>query len=378
MDLATPSPAARLQQLQAWLAADPDNPALLADACDTAIAAGAHEDAQAHLAAASRLRLDPPGWAFRLARLCIVRRELERGGALLQQLAAAEGPHAVLAHDLAYVRLLQGEFEASCALLDDWVARDLEPQLQAAVQALWLRAMHRAGRVQEAWRWVRQQDAPRMPAAVRGVASLLAVDADDFAAARALAEAALAAQALQPEALVARATVALAEQQIEAARGWLALALQCNADDGRTWAMLGLASLQSREFALAQAQLERAVQAMPGHIGSWHALGWSRLVQGDLPGAQQAFDGALALDRNFAESQGASGLMLALRGEREAAGRQLALAMRLDPRNVTGPFAQALLRGEVKDAQSLQALAQRLLGGPGFLGAAMHGWGVKR
>jgi len=378
MDAGTPSVATRLGQLQAWLAEDPENPVLLADACDTAIAAGAHEDAQVHLATANRLRLDAADWGFRQARLCIARRELARGAALLQQLTATEGEHPVLVHDLAYVRLLQGDAQACCALAQPWLDQDIEPQTLAALQALWLRAMHMAGRVREAWDWVRQRRTKTLPAQVRGVASLLAIDAEDFAAARKLAESALAVHPMQPEALVARATVALAEQQVEAARGWLAQALQANAEDGRTWSMLGLASLQAREFALAQAQLERAVQAMPGHIGSWHALGWARLVQQDGPGAQQAFEQALALDRNFAESHGALGLVLALRGERAAAARHLALAERLDPRNVSGRFAQALLRGEAGDAARLQALAHRLLDRPGFFGSNLRDWMRKR
>ncbi|NML42935.1 tetratricopeptide repeat protein [Ramlibacter sp. G-1-2-2] len=372
MDASTHSSAARLGQLQAWLAEDPDNPALLADACDSAIAAGAHEEAQAHLATASRLRLDPAAWSFRQARLCIARRELERAAELLQQLAATEGEHPVLAHDFAYVRLLQGDAETCRSLLEPWLTRDCAPQPLEAIQALWLRAMHASGLVEDAWSWLQQQEAARLPAGLRGVASLLAVDAEDFAAARTLAEAALAVHPMHPEALVARATVALAEQQVESARGWLAQALQANSDDGRTWSMLGLASLQAREFALAQAQLERAVQALPRHIGSWHALGWACLLQQDLPGAHQAFAQALALDRNFAESHGAVGLVLALRGHREAAQGQLALAARLDPRNVTGRFAQALLRGEIGDAARLQALAHRLLDRPGFFGGKLR------
>jgi Flp pilus assembly protein TadD len=97
----------------------------------------------------------------------------------------------------------------------------------------------------------------------------------------------------------------------------------------------------------------------------WDGAG---LLQQDLAGARKAFEQALALDGNFAESHGALGLLLALQGDAGRAERQLAIAARLDPSNVTGRFAQAILRGEAADAERLQALVQRLLDRPGPFG----------
>jgi tetratricopeptide (TPR) repeat protein len=261
-------------------------------------------------------------------------------------------------------------------LVQPWLqdsARSVPAEDLQALQLLWLRATHALGLVQEARAWLGQAaPAGELPPALAAAASLLAVDADDFAAAKSLADAALAALPGQPEALVARATVALAEGDAAAARDLLLPALERNAEDGRTWATLGLASLQAQELVAAQRQLERAVALMPDHVGSWHALGWTRLLRHDLAGAGQAFEQALALDRNFAESHGGVGLVLALRGEHAAARRHLALAARLDPRNVTGGYAQALLAGEASDAQRLQQLAARLLDRPGFFDASLR------
>jgi Flp pilus assembly protein TadD len=376
VDALSPSDAlARLQRLESYLREDPRNGALLADACDAALAAGQHESALAHVREAQRLGLDPVAWTFRQARVCLARRDLDAADDLLQRLAAQTGDHPVLAHDRAYVRLLQQDFAGCRALLQPWLqeraaavaAGDLQ-----ALQLLWLRATHALGLVQEARDWLAQavQQGP-LPPALLALASLIAVDADDFEAARALADAALAALPGQPEALVARATVALAEGDAAAARDLLLPALERNAEDGRTWATLGLASLQAQELVAAQRQLERAVALMPGHIGTWHALGWTRLLRQDRAGAGQAFAQALALDRNFAESHGAVGLVLALRGDGDAARRHLELAARLDARNVTGRYAQALLAGQASDAGRLQQLAARLLDRPGFFGASL-------
>jgi tetratricopeptide (TPR) repeat protein len=363
------SAAARLMRLERYLQEDPANAALLADACDAAIEAGEHAHALVHLAAAAGLGLDPQAWTFRRARLCIAQRDLERAGELLESLRAAMGQHPVLAHDLAYVAFLQDDFSRCRELLQPWLddgtpggampADELE-----ALQVLCLRATHRLGLVQEGWTWARDRAAEgKLLPAAQGVASLLAIDADDFGAASALADTALDSHPLQGEALVARATVALAQRETSLAGKLLARALEGNADDGRTWSTLGFASLQAQDLERAETQFERALRTMTAHIGTWHALGWTRLLRQDLAGALRAFQEALALDHNFAESHGALGLVLGLRGDGAQAEHHLAVADRLDPQNVTGRYARALLKGEAGEVQRLQDWVARLLEG---------------
>jgi cytochrome c-type biogenesis protein CcmH/NrfG len=171
--------------------------------------------------------------------------------------------------------------------------------------------------------------------------------------------------------LVARASVALARNQPEAAIAALRRALAAAPQDGRTLGTMGLALLRTQDLAGAQQHLEAALQALPTHIGSWHALGWTRLLRGDRGGAFAAFPAALALDCNFAESHGALGLLLVLAGDAEAAERHLLLADKLDPGNVTARFARAVQQGGATDPHRLQALAQRLLDRPGFFGGKL-------
>lgn len=350
--------AARLVRLERYLQEDPANVALLGDACDAAIEAGEPAHALAHFAAAECLAVDRQAWIFRRARFCIVQRDLDRAGELLETLRAAMGQHPVLAHDLAYVAFLQGDFHLCRERLRPW----LDDASLGAHRALWLRATHRLGLVQEGWSWARERMAEgKLSPAAQGVASLLAIDAADFVAARALADTALASEPLQGEALVARATVALAQRETALAGELLARALEGNAEDGRAWSMLGFASLQAQAFEQAEAQFETALRAMSAHVGTWHALGWTRLLRRDLAGALSAFEEALALDRNFAESHGALGLVLGLRGDGPQAEHYLNVADRLDPQNVTGRYARALLKGDAGEAQRLQEWVARLL-----------------
>lgn len=363
----------RLDRLQRYLQDDPHNGVLLADAFDEALSSGAWESASRLARLAEDEHLAQPAWQFRRARLCIALRDLQRAAELLEALQRTIGESPVLSHDLAYVRLLQGEFEACRALLQPWLEDDdAVPETRAALQVLWLRASHRLQLVAQAREWTqRQHEAGALSPAVLGVASLVALDASDFESAKSWSHASLQADLRIPEALVTAAYVALAEGHTGRARRCLQGAIELNPCDGRTWSVLGLASLHARDLPLAQRQLETAVQYMPDHIGTWHALGWTRLLQGDRARALEAFQRALALDRNFAESHGATGLLLALEGQRAQAEHHLDVADRLDAGNVTARYARALIAGDAGDMQSLQRLALRLLDRPGFFGGKL-------
>lgn len=368
---------ARLQRLARFLQEDPHNPALLADAFAAALEAGAHATALQHLQTAQDAGLHGRDWTLRRAHLDIAMRELERAAALLESLRLQEGNDVVVAH-LAYVRFLQGRNAECRELLAPWMkaaaatgATTAHDELDA-LQVLWLRACHRDHLLDEAWTWVRAAHSCNVlrPRAM-GVAALVAVDRSDFAQARALGEQALGSEACTPEGFVASACVALAERNGSRARELLQRALALHGDDGRVHGTMGMACLLLRDLPAAQAHLETATARVPRHVGTWHALGWTQLLRGDRVGALAAFRRALDLDRNFAESHGAVGLLLGLEGQHAEALRHLQLADRLAPTNVTARYARALLAGEAGDATRLDALASRLLDRPGFFGGRL-------
>lgn len=368
MNAPSPSPAAeRLQRLSGYLEQDPTNPVLLADACESAIACGQHEQAEGYIVAAQRLELDRREWMFRRARLCIARRDLDEAAGLLEQLRAEWGPHPILSHDLGYVRLLQGQPQAAFALLQPWmqdaaVAAQWPANHREPMQVLWLRACHRLGLLEEASDWVQQErDAGVLEAAASGVAGLIALDLDDLPAARMLADAALEVDASQLEALVARGSVALAEGDTRGARKWLQAALKHHPHDGRTWSALGMASMMEADFKAAQQHLQRAVQAMPEHVETWHALGWAHLMRGEGEAAASAFRSALELDAQDADTHGALAVVLQLLGDHAKAQHHLEEAERLDAGSVTAACARAVLSGEVRDPGKLEAVMQEAL-----------------
>jgi Flp pilus assembly protein TadD len=252
--------------------------------------------------------------------------------------------------------------------LTPWIDADLPPsaveagEAREALQALWLRACHHSGQLQNAWAWIGKQDAAGLlGAAARGVASLIAFDLEHLDAARSLADAALAADGEQLEALVARGSVALAEGDAAHASQLFQRALHRHPGDGRTWSALGFASLLRQNFSSARTQLERAVETLPDDVETWQALGWSRLLQGDRDGAVAAFHAALAIDPADADSHGALALLHALLGDAVAAHKHFDGTGKLGADGVALRYARAVLSGEARDPAVLEAMAREAL-----------------
>jgi Flp pilus assembly protein TadD len=125
---------------------------------------------------------------------------------------------------------------------------------------------------------------------------------------------------------------------------------------------MALASMFALELPRAQSEFRKAVACMPGHVGTWHALGWCQLLAKDFDGAAATFEHALSLNHNFAESHGGLAVIDALRGRRAEAQERVRIALLLDANCVSARFAQVVLSGEVRDAASYERVADRVLG----------------
>jgi predicted Zn-dependent protease len=363
---ASPPPSPRLARLAGYLEQDPGNAGLLAEACEEAMACGRHEQAAGYIAIGERLAPGAGEWKFRLAQLSIATRDLARARSLLEELCASARGDAVLVHDLAYVRFLQGDAVAACELLqpllDDWRQQPaLPPELAGRVQALWLRACHERGALEAAWAWTCEaQAAQRLAPGAAGVASLVALDLDELASARSLADFALQSDPRQVEALVARGSLALAARSIDEARDLLQQALARKPQDGRTLSAFGLACLLARDFPAARDALEGAVQAVPSHAQSWVALGWTRMLLRDTARALAALRSAVRLDAADAQTHGALALALAVSGDAAGAARAAAEGEALDPLDALCKLSRALAHA-APDARRVEALVAALL-----------------
>jgi len=379
---------ARLERLEAYLGSDPGNPALLADAFETALHCGQWERAAFHLRHGQALQADVLSWRLKEGDLLLAQGRYAEARSALKALQGVDpapaGFKPVVLHNLAYIEFRQGNYAGCIAELAGYMEDFPDPEQmhsrgdggaialpEQLLQALWLRSLHRTNELQRACDWARAVEKLQLlDAHAAGIASLVAIDASDMAEAGRWATAALQraeggdpSKPLPAEVFVTQLTLALGARKADDAIAWADRALELNGEDGRAWSGRAFALLLKGGLKLARRDFARALQAMPGHIGTWHGQGWAQLLDHDLEAARKSFGTALDLDRNFAESHGGMAVVLAIAKQEVAARQHVDRALGLDKNNLSGRYAQALLNGEVKDATAIRRLAQRLLSG---------------
>jgi tetratricopeptide (TPR) repeat protein len=275
----------------------------------------------------------------------------------------------VIAHNLAFIDLREQRLADGIARLAPRMesrTSDPDSTLATALASLWLRLLHHDTQLERAMAWARDaENNGALTPAVAGIASLIAIDAADLTSATRWSLMDLqhrdpAAAAI--ESLITQASLALSTRDAPRAREFAHAALQRDPQSGRAWSAAGFAELLAGDFEAALGAFDRALATMPDHIGTWHGRGWTQILQGHPDLARATFEHALALDRNFAESHGSLAVALAMLRRTEEAQLHATLALKLDAGNVSGRYAQALLRGEIRSAADLQRLAHRLLG----------------
>lgn len=358
---ASDNPAlARLARLAAYLERDPENLSLRADIFDTALSAGAFDEAQRQVVWALTRNPADFAWRHKLVLLDMARGEWDEARALLGSLEAEGLGGPVVRYNLAYVDFAQGRVADAEAKLGPLVAEAVE-QVPESLATL-VSCQHLRGAPDEAIATFARHAArvPVSPAAL-GAASLAAIDADAGASAAAWAEQALRADAHQVEARVAKATLLLGARDAAGALSLLSEVLARKPGDGRVLSTVALAQMLAGQLQAARPLFQRAIEAMPTHIGTWLGYGWCLFFMKDNAGARAAFERALALDENFGESHGAIAVVEAADGHEEAARAAIRRARGLDPRSLAAAYAQGLLDGEAQDTERFIALAQRSL-----------------
>lgn len=232
---------------------------------------------------------------------------------------------------------------------------------QPEVLVWYLRSLHQAGEPSAACEaWSRAPQSQRSADAA-GVASLAFFDTGDIEQAATLASACLQQRPDCIEALVVKAAEDLLHGRTDSALPMLDRAVALNPGDGRVWSTFATALLARGDIDGALAAYERATQTFTEHIGTWSGMAWAHIIRRDFASARQCLERALAIDDRFGETHGGLAVICALQEQRAQAQRLIVTARRLDPDGFAWRYAQALLDGEARDAQSLQRLANRLL-----------------
>jgi tetratricopeptide (TPR) repeat protein len=382
---AAESVIARLNLLEGYLKEDPSNAQLLIDLFEYSLAHGQWDRAYGYLAKGRALASEQLAWALKEGDFWTAQGDYAKAREVLLQMGQPDAPPQgfteVLLHNLAYLDFKQKKYAECVALLSPTLDKladvAMEPERQApgiqvaALQTLWLRALHHDGQITRACQWATQANTKWcLSAQAAGVASLIAIDATQFVLAkvwvdlciRGLQDSGLV-DAVPLEAYVACSSLALANKDGLAAVQWANQALQLNALDGRALSARALGLVLVGDIPFALRDFASAIDYMPGHIGTRIGQAWAFIQGQDLPSAEKSFQQALALNRNFAESHGGLAVALALQQKVDAAKEHIELAMRLDKRNLSARYAQAILSGDVGNVESLNRLAKSLLSG---------------
>jgi tetratricopeptide (TPR) repeat protein len=338
----------RLASLERLLQSDPGNDHLLRECA--ALALRRRDFDLLTRITEARLRGEPTD-ALALAvraQALIAAQEYRRAAEILESLVGAHPAEQAIRQDLALCHYCLGEYERARPLLE---AAYGAGERSAGLLRLLVSSEHHLGRLPEAVAIADANSVPaRADAALAGVYALLYLDESRSTDAAHWAGIAL---ALDPEcvdALTAQGTLAVTRGQAAEAQACFERALALAPATGRAWIGLGGIELLNQRLPQALEHLGRGVELMGSHVGSWHMLAWTYLLAGDLAGAEGAFEKALALNRNFAETHGGLGAVAALRGDTATAEREIETALRLDRRCLSAQFARSVLAGKDGDS----------------------------
>jgi tetratricopeptide (TPR) repeat protein len=167
----------------------------------------------------------------------------------------------------------------------------------------------------------------------------------------------------QREALLTAASIQTDSREYDAARATFGTLLRAHPGCGRAWLGMGMIDLVNLQTEAALRALELAATYMPEHIGTWHVLAWTHILRGNVLSAGVAFDRALLLDRNFAETHGGLAVIACLEGREADARESIKRATRLDSQGLSAQYARMLLfqrHGQHKESQEvLEAVMAR-------------------
>jgi tetratricopeptide (TPR) repeat protein len=363
----------RLDRLLGFLATDPKNLNLLADAANTALDESNLTAAESLIDRYSTLEPLTPSLINTAGIVALRQNRLTDAEKNFLALRADGHDDPGVRFNLAWIYARQLRHQDVLALLDDEVL-GLAPR----AAALKVQALHHLGLIDEALEAGKAM-IDRFPnnGHLLGALSCAAMDADDLALARQYADQAKGGA----DALTTLGLIALNDDDPARSLALFDQALFEHPDAPRAWLGRGLGLIATGQVPESIAALKRGAEIFGDHLGSWIAVGWTQFIAKDLKAARATFEHALSLDNNFAESHGALAVLDVAEGNLEGAKRRADIALRLDRECFGGMLARLLLHqagGRPEAAQRVWDRAMQLPSGPDgkTLAQAMVGLGL--
>lgn len=349
----------RQQTLRRYFEQDPGNVGLACALADELIANSAFDDAGSVLESLPKTALALPDVRFRAARCALASGKHDDAIRAYQSLLADGHGQIAIDHDLAYALLCARRESSAMETLQDAIGR-----YGATRELLVLKA--RVELIQGLYRnAIDSADAALAldadEASASGIKALALFDDACHEQAGDLAEATLRRDPDQYEALLVASTLNRWRNEVDAAERLYERILLRHPHSGRALSGYGEIAMLQGDLPRAEELLLAAVETMPDHIGTWHALAWTQLLQGRRDTAEASYRRAYDIDRNFGDTHGGLALIAVLRGDRENAEHAIRLAMRLDANAMTAHCAKALLLESDGDTDGAERMFAELL-----------------
>ncbi|KAF0813384.1 Beta-barrel assembly-enhancing protease [Andreprevotia sp. IGB-42] len=340
-----------------YLRQDPDNINLLLDVVKLQLAEGQQPEAETLLDEGLARWPAHAALMYERALLALSQNDEATAKVLFQNLLETGQATPALRYNLAYAHYASSEFQQCLDQLLQLPENERGDIPYAA--CLQILALHQLGELAQARSYaeLRLATAPDN-AEVAGLLALVCLDDNDLEGARHWSELSLASQPEQVYAQVVQGTLEIPENPAAASARFEQL-LGNRPRDGRAWSGLAIASFSLRDMTKAAAAFEQAVMFMPGHIGTWHAYGWLHLIEGRLSEAENCFQQALDLDRNFGESYGGMAVVATMQGRTADAEALLKRAYRLAPEGLSAQFIALLQAKSSGNQHEVEQVVQR-------------------
>jgi tetratricopeptide (TPR) repeat protein len=353
-----------LEKKRAFLEHDAKNPNLIAEIADLHLQL--HQFDQAKTVVELGLESNPkhPSLLFVKGSIAMSTNAPELAIDVYKELSFEVGTAPEVSYNLGYSYLLNGQPLLAQDTLKKLVDTN-NPYLPAHL--IYAKACHHLGQMMDAITHIDDYlfQYPNDSEAL-GMLAMIYLDLEEPPALE-YAEKALAIDPNNADALLVKATLNLTNFKVDDSWQYFEKAHQINPASGRAGAGLGMIAMANQDFKKARALLDKAVQDMPNHIGTWHILAWCQIFQQDLAGAKESFENANLLDRNFGETYGGLAVIAVMQNELEEAKLLCKKALGLDAICFSARFAQSLLianKGSTERAEKMigQILASDLNG----------------
>lgn len=356
-----PISAQRITRLQSYLDADPDNPRLLSQIADLFLQTGDTLNARPVLDRLTALQPDDSSTLYLMASLLFLERQFEQSLELTGNLLDASENHPVVRFQHARTLAQLERFEEAEPLLASLVAEAADVH---GLPHLYIRTLHHLGKFDEAIDYaLAHVHGHPDDTGTSGMLSLLYLDDDRLIEAALMAEQTLERSPNNLDAMVTLGFATLAFGEVSKASGCFRRAVELDASSGRASLGQALVAILGGDLATGRQQLERAIECMPLHLGTWNALAWVQLLQGDDEAATRTLQHSLRIDRRFGETYGALAVIAARHGKWEEAKGLSDKAIRLQPDGFAGRFARSLLLAHQGNVEQSRALMDLMLKG---------------